>query len=701
MGSIRRGHDLLVLAGAAWLVSGSASAHEINAPPVDVRGHYDTAVGTSDAASAGSITAKRIETRPVLRPGEILEFVPGLIVTQHSGDGKANQYFVRGFNLDHGTDFAVSVAGIPVNMPTHAHGQGYADLSFLIPELVSGINYRKGPYFADNGDFASAGSVSLRYADSLPTNTATLTLGNFDYKRALLTGSPDVGNGHLVYGLEAVGNDGPWDSPAGYRKFNGVLKLVQGNQTNGFNVTLMGYDGKWDSTDQIPQRAVDRGEISRFGLIDPTDGGRSSRYSLSGSRYADFKGGRYEIDAYAMSYSLNLFSNFTYLLDNPAQGDQFEQSDRRTVYGLHPRVTFVNKVGSFDMLNRIGFQTRYDDIDQVALFNTAGQTRLSTTRDDKVRQASMGLYAENATQWLSWFRSVAGVRADFYQFDVNSSLAANSGKLNDHIISPKLNLVFGPWSKTEYFANFGRGFHSNDARGTTIRVDPKTGLPVDAVTPLVRSEGAEIGVRTEIIPNLQSSLALWQLKLDSELLFVGDAGSTVASRPSKRTGIEWTNHYVLPAGLLVDLQLSWSRARFTESDPAGDHIPGSIQRVASLGITWNPGDKWFVAIQQRYLGPRPLIEDDSVRSRSTNLTNLRVGYRVDKTWQVRLDIFNLFNRKASDIDYYYASCIRSDTVGANATAACQGPAGTRTGVNDVQFHPVESIGGRVSVTASF
>ena len=693
--------DSAVLIGTAWLACGSASAHDLDAPDVDVVGHYDTAVGTADAASAGSVTAKRIETRPVYRPGEVLEFVPGVLVTQHSGDGKANQYFLRGFNLDHGTDFAVTLAGMPVNMPTHAHGQGYADLAMLIPELVSGINYRKGPYFAENGDFASAGSVGLRYADSLPTNNATLTLGNFNYKRALLAGSPDVGDGHLLYAFEVVGNDGPWDHPNDYRKLNGVLKLSQGSHADGFDVALMAYDGKWNSTDQIAQRAVDRGDISRFGTLDPTDGGRSQRYSLSGSRYADFKGGRYEVDAYVIRYSLNLFSNFTYFLDNPVQGDQFEQDDRRIVYGVHPRVTFVNKVGSFDMLNRIGMQARYDDISRVALFGTEAQNRLSTTRDDKVRESSVAVYAENATQWLSWLRSVAGVRADFYRFDVDSSLAVNSGKVNDHIFSPKLNLVFGPWDKTEYFANYGRGFHSNDARGTTIHVDPKTGLPVDPVTPLVKTEGAEIGIRTEIIPNLQSSLALWQLKLDSELLFVGDAGTTAPSRPSRRSGIEWTNHYVLPAGLLVDLQLAWSRARFTQSDPVGDQIPGSIERVASLGVTWNPGDKWFVAVQQRYFGPRPLIEDNSVRSHSTNFTNFRVGYRFDKTWQVRLDVFNLFNRKGSDIDYFYASCIRSDVVGPNATSACQGPAGTRTGVNGIHFHPEDSIGGRVSVTASF
>ncbi len=700
----RREHrGALALAGVLLAHSPGLLAHDVDIPakPVNVIGHYDTAVGTTEAASAGSVTSRRLETRPVLRPGELLEFVPGVIVTQHAGDGKANQYFLRGFNLDHGTDFAVNVDGMPVNMPTHAHGQGYTDLSFLIPELVSRIDYRKGPYYAENGDFSSAGSASLRYAKELPANTATLTFGSFDYKRAVLTGSPELAGGKLVYGLEYQGTDGPWDTPENYRKLNGVLRFVNGSQADGFNVTAMAYDGKWNSTDQVAMRAVDRGEIGRFGTLDPTTGGTSSRYSLSASRYADFGGGRWEVDAYAIRYGLNLFSNFTYFLDRDA-GDQFEQADRRTIMGLHPRVTFIGKLGSFDTLNRIGFQGRFDDIDQVALFDTEAQQRVATTRNDKVRQSSVGIYGENSTQWLTWFRTVAGVRADFYRFNVNSSLPQNSGSLDDSILSPKLNLIFGPWSQTEFFINYGQGFHSNDARGTTITVDPKTGDPAQQVSPLVKTRGSEVGVRTEIIHGLQSSLAFWQLRSDSELLFVGDAGTTEPSRPSRRNGFEWSNHYVAASGWLVDLQLAWSRSRFTDPAPEGDYIPGSIQRVASLGVTYDPGGKWFASIQTRYFGPRPLIEDNTVTSRSTNLTNLRLGYRIDKTWQVRLDLLNIFNRKQSDIDYYYPSCLRSELAGgAYANPECSGAAGTRTGVNDIHFHPVEPFAVRVSVSARF
>jgi outer membrane receptor protein involved in Fe transport len=319
-----------------------------------------------------------------------------------------------------------------------------------------------------------------------------------------------------------------------------------------------------------------------------------------------------------------------------------------------------------------------------------------------VRQSSVGIYAENATHWLPWFRTVAGVRADFFRFNVDSSLPQTSGKLDDSILSPKLNLIFGPWSETEFFVNYGQGFHSNDARGTTITIDPKTGDPAQQVSPLVKTRGSEVGVRTEIVHGLQSSLALWQLNLDSELLFVGDAGTTEASRPSHRNGLEWSNHYVAASGWLVDLQLAWSRSRFRDDAPQGNYIPGSIERVASFGVTYDPGGKWFASLQTRYFGPRPLIEDNSVQSSSTNLANLRVGYRIDKTWLVKLDLLNIFNRKQSDIEYYYASCLRSELGGgAYANPACAGAAGTRTGVNDIHFHPVEPFAARVSVSATF
>jgi outer membrane receptor protein involved in Fe transport len=306
-------------------------------------------------------------------------------------------------------------------------------------------------------------------------------------------------------------------------------------------------------------------------------------------------------------------------------------------------------------------------------------------RADRVRESSAGIYVENTLQWTQRFRSVLGLRADRYGFDVASSLAANSGSKSAGIVSPKVNLIFGPWNRTEYFLSMGGGFHSNDARGVVIGVDPKTFAPAARSPALVRSKGAELGVRSEWLPQLQSSLALWRLALDSELVFAGDAGSTEASRPSLRHGVEWSNRYRPRPWLLIDADVSASRARFTDSNPAGNHIPGSIDRVAAFGVTLNERGRWSGTVQLRYFGPRPLIEDGSVRSRSTVLTNLRVGYRLDKKLQLALDAFNLFNRRASDIDYFYASRLRAEAAP----------------VDDIHFHPVEPRGLRLTLVGNY
>jgi outer membrane receptor protein involved in Fe transport len=668
---------------------GAAQTPDLVAPEVEVIGTYDTGVGTSDAASEGRVTQRRIETRPALRPGELLEYVPGVIITQHSGDGKANQYFLRGFNLDHGTDISIYVAGMPVNMPTHAHGQGYADLNFLIPELVSGITYRKGPYYADVGDFSAAGQASIDYANSLPYTLASVTLGENNYQRAVLAGSPAFAGGTLLYGLELMGQDGPWDNPENFAKVNGVLRYSRGDHKDGFSITGMAYSADWDSTDQIPLRAVESGQLGRFGAIDPSDGGETSRYSLSYEQHQDFQGGRWAVDVYGIHSRLNLFSNFTYFLDHPfPEGDQFEQAEDRTVFGAHPRVEFYNKIGGMDNMFRIGLQVRRDELDPVGLYHNVARDRIETTREDKVTETSIGVYIDDSIQVTDWFRAVPGIRADYYDFDVESSIPQNSGKADDSLVSPKLNLIFGPWARTEYFLNIGNGFHSNDARGTTITVDPSDptlNTPADKVDPLVRSRGIELGVRTEIIRDVETSLSVWQLKLDSELLFVGDAGTTEPSRPSKREGVEWSTHYRPLSWLLVDFDLSVSRARFTDDDPAGNYIPGSIDKAASLGITVDSLGPWFGMLQYRYFGPRPLIEDDSVRSDTTQITNLRVGYKVNKTWRAHLDVYNLFDRQDDDITYYYESQLATET----------------SPVEDKHFHPVEPRTLRFTVTAYF
>ena len=682
------GTSLMALAATLATAPASAPVSETTEQisTVEVRGHYDNGIGTSDAASEGSVTAALIANRPALRPGELLEFVPGVIVTQHSGDGKANQYFLRGFNLDHGTDFATFVDGMPINMRSHAHGQGYTDLNFLIPELVDRINYKKGPYYAEEGDFASAGAAHMVLANKLTNNTASMTVGEHAYYRGTLTGSTPLGAGNLVYGAELGHNNGPWVLPEAFHKSLGVLRYSQGASDDQFTVTAMGYQGAWHASNQIPLRAVQSGDLSPYGAIDQNDGGRTSRYSLSATMRQRSTDTLLQANAYVVQSTLDLYNNFTYFLDNPVDGDQSLQTEKRRLAGFDVAQTWFANWGGLAVTNKVGVQGRYDYLSPLALYSTVNQQITGTISESKVKQASADVYVENTVQWLDWLRTTAGVRYDRYRFDVRSNIAENSGKVDAGVTSPKLALIFGPWEKTELFVNYGQGFHSNDARGATVRVSPKDGAAIDPVTPLAKTRGAELGVRTEIVPGLQSSMALWQLRSDSELVFSGDAGDTSASRGSKRSGIEWNNHYIAAPWLLFDLDLAYSRARYTSHDAAGDFIPGAIGKVASFGATITDIGPWSAAFQMRYFGPRPLIEDDSRKSSTTAIAYGRIGYRIDRRWALSFDVFNLFDRKASDIDYYYASRL---------------PGEPAQGVDDIHYHPVEPRTVRLTVKAVF
>ncbi len=652
------------------LATASVGAHEsTELSAVEVRARAENLEGIAAAGSEGVVSSQRLAAVPILRPGEALEMVPGLIVTQHAGDGKANQYFLRGFNLDHGTDFATFVGGVPVNMPTHAHGQGYTDLNFLIPELVDRIAFRKGPYFAEEGDFASAGAAHIDYFRRMDASLAQITLGEKGYARSLLAGSPEVGGGNLLYGLELFHNDGPWAVPENYRKFNGVLRYSQGTRNDGFSLTGMAYRGQWTSTDQIAQRAIDSGLVGRFGTLDPTTGGETSRFSLSGEWAKRWASAQTKANVWWLKSSLDLWSNFQYCLNDYARsgtcdtGDQFKQGERRQAGGFALSHTVFDRWGAFEVENRIGLQGRIDRLYPVGLYATAGRQTVGTVREDRVTQRSLGFWAQNETRWTSWFRSIHGLRADAYDFDIDASLAANSGRASDQMVTPKLALIWGPWQKTELYLNYGHGFHSNDARGTTITVDPADGTtPVQRVKPLVRTRGHEIGLRSEPLPGWRSTVSLWQLDAASELLFVGDAGTTEASRPSRRRGVEWTNLYVLADWLAIDADLAWSHARFRDHNPVvGDHIPGAVTTTANIGLTLDHLGPWFGALRLRYFGPRPLVEDDSVRSRASALTNLRVGYKIDQRTQLALDVYNLFDRQANDIEYWYDSQLRGET----------------------------------------
>jgi outer membrane receptor protein involved in Fe transport len=652
----------------------------------DLPNPAENVVGIAQSASQGAITARQLDARPVMRTAEVLETVPGVVISQHSGEGKANQYYLRGFNLDHGTDFSTTVAGLPVNMPTHGHGHGYSDLNFLIPELVSGVQFSKGPYFADQGDFTTAGSANINYTNTLSRPIVRATGGGQGFGRALVAASRAAGAGTILGALEVQHNDGPWVRPANYQKVNGLIRYSHGDALNGFSVTGMGYRATWDSTDQVPQRAIDDGRLERFGTVDDTDGGDSYRFSGSAEWQRTRNNASTKVSAFALGYDLNLFSNFTYFLDDPDKGDQFRQADHRYVTG--GKVTH-RRLGQWDgrpVQTVVGVQVRHDNISNVGLYHTVARQPLETIREDRVRQTSAGGFAQNETQWTPWLRTLAGLRVDGYRFDVDAGEPRNSGTDDAGLVSPKGGAVFGPWNGTELYVNAGLGFHSNDARGATITVDPATGEPAERVTPVARARGSEFGVRSVRIPHLQTSLAVWTLNLDSELIFIGDAGNTEAGRSSHRYGVEWASYYSPRPWLTFDFDLSLSKARFTDDDPAGNVIPGAVATVVQGGATVNSVRNLFGSVRWRYFGPRALTEDDSVRSKATSLVNLEAGYKFSRSLRLTIDVFNLLDARHSDIDYFYASRLPGEPL---------------EGIEDIHLHPTLPRTARVSLIVGF
>ena len=659
-------------------------------------------LGIAETASQGTVGQQQLTNRPLLRPAEVLETVPGVIATQHSGDGKANQYFLRGFNLDHGTDFAVSVDGVPVNLPTHAHGQGYLDMNFIIPELIERVDYRKGVYAAQDGDFASAGQAEIRTVHELERPFAQVTLGENNYQRTLAAGSVNLERGRLLGAASVTRHDGAWEMPQNLQAEHALLRYTEGDERQWWSVQGQHYQADWQATDQVAQRAIDQGLIGRFGALEKTNGGQTQRSSLSLSGQREDDDQSQQFNLYAVDYRLNLFSNFTYFLGDPIRGDQFEQVDRRQIFGGSLQQTWRSAWQGRAISTRVGSQLRHDYIREVGLHLTEQRARFDTVRQDQVNQTSLGVWADNQVQWSPWLRTIAGLRVDAYRFDVQANRAENSGRDYDQIVSPKLGLILGPWAKTEYYLSVGSGFHSNDARGSTISINPdprEDGFlqPIDRVDPLVRTRGAELGVRTEWLPKLHSSLAFWGLKSDSELLFVGDAGTTEASRPSDRYGLEMSHFYQPNAAWTVDLDAALSRGRFSDDAPEGNYIAGAMEKTASLGVTYQPHENWDIGLRGRYFGSRPLIEDNSERAAASTLLNAQVTYRPHPDWQARLEVFNLLDREANDIEYFYESCLRGEL----GTPACAANATEREDIADRHIHPSEPRSVRMSVRLSF
>lgn len=658
----------------ALLPEAAFAQSERSIESVTVLGRRADLTGIAASANQGSISAADMSLRPLLRPAEIVENIPGVIVSQHSGSGKANQYYLRGFNLDHGTDLSINLDGVPVNMVSHGHGQGYADLNFAIPELIERVDYKKGPYYADVGDFGGAGAFDVRYYRQLPRNMARLDVGSFDYLRGVMAGNIALGAGNLIAAAALEHGDGPWTLPEDTQKISAVLRYSDGPLT----LTAQAYHNDWNATDQVPLRAIQSGAISRFGNIDSTDGGKSGRYALS----AAWDMGDTHLMAYGLYNDLVLISNFTYFLNDPVRGDQFEQQDARWMMGAKARHDWTHTLLGLPSLTTIGADLRHDDI-RNALFHTQARQRLSITTQDAVRETSLSPYLQNETHWTPWLRTILGLRSDAFWFDVEDRTGGGAdGAKFTQIVSPKVGVALGPWEKTELYFNYGTGFHSNDARGLFSSLGN--------VTPLARTVGMEVGIRTGFLEGLQSSLTFWQLDIQSELVWIGQDGMPEPSGRSRRTGIEFTNSYTPIDWLTLQADFAWSRARFVEPDPAGQYIPEALAATFDGGIAVHDLNGWaknlFGGLRLRYFGPRPLTQDNLVKSKATTLLYANLGYHLTDSLTLGLDVFNLLDAEVSDIDYFYTSRLPGEPL---------------TGVEDFHIHPSEPREFRLSLTAHF
>lgn len=634
---------------------------------VVVWGRSTALLGRADSASQGVVGYKDFSTRPIARVGELVEVIPGMIATQHSGPGKANQYFLRGFNLDHGSDFSTMIDGMPVNMRTHAHAQGYMDLNFIIPEIIERVEFQKGPYFADTGDFSLAGSNSMKVYSELEQGFTEVTLGSRDEVRLVTANSFDVNEGVLLYALEHHQTNGFFDLEQDVRKFNGLVKYSGDFMGIPSSITAMGYDSQWTSTNQVPQRAVDSGRIDRFGFIDPDLGGESSRYSITGNFEL---ANQWELNLYASSYYMSLINNPTYVLNDPINGDEFEQEDERWLAGG----ALVNE-RQFDLFGLpatqvIGSEFRYDDVNELNLFNTIGTRRIGTIREDETEELSVSAFGEWEIRLSDRLRSTVGLRVDHFDFDVSSQIALNSGSDSDTLVQPKLGVAYRLNDKFELYGNYGKGFHSNDVRAAVTQVDPVSGAPADAQDVLVEGIGGEIGLRYDNGRGFNLAIAAFELETDSELVFVGDAGTTEPSDPTRRRGWELNSFWQVNDVLVLDLSAAKASGYFRGLPAAADSIPDAHEEVAALGLTYVGGNGFTSSLRVRHFGDATLTEDEAQFKDDSTLLHWGASYQWD-SWELGVDVLNALDADDDDIAYFFESQLP----------------GEAAPVEDIHFHP--------------
>jgi outer membrane receptor protein involved in Fe transport len=687
-------------------------------------------LGAAETASVGVVADEEIQLTPAYRPGQLLESVPGLIVTLHSGEGKANQYLMRGYNLDHGTDLATFVDGMPVNQPTHAHGQGYTDLNFMIPELTDEITYTKGTYYPSVGDFGAVGSIQVSYRDVIP-DALNAAIGTFDFQRILITGSSPLSNGQLLAATEVQHYDGPFVTPDDARKLNEVLRYSQGDERNGFSVTGMYYHQLWTNTTDIPIRAIEEGLVpGRFGTLDPTDGGRAERASVSIQYHESLGDGQLSASEFFIYNQLHLYNDFTHYLVDPVHGDQEDQFENRRLTGGMACYTLPVPLGAIPNEISAGIFTRYDLLgvgrlpseDRVPL--TPANDPPSFSNSDQVYLFAGAAYVQATTHWSSTFRSVLGFRDDYQHGTDVDNLAplhetagyTNGGTAHQSLFQPKGSLIYTPRDYLEFYLSAGRGFHSADLRGVNQDTSVDLGLPH---TPLLaKQEGQEVGMRALVQRDLTLTFALYNLWQQSETIIDPDVGTDTAGPPSRRYGYELNVTYKILQWLEFYGSYSGDHTRFTRNfddgtGHLGKYIAGAPLATGAFALYLTNLGPWSGGLEYRYLGNYPLSSGpcaDSAAAKNFPVTpscataptlagqvdgkgfgelNMDAHYAFPAGWAASLGVYNILNTHAAAAQFWYVDRLRSEI------------ATYPDGRADIHEHPLEPIMARFTISKSF
>jgi hypothetical protein len=697
------------LAGHAFAEdAGDADQHQT----IVVTASRQDLLGNAATASEGTVTRAEAELRPIYRPGQLFEAIPGLVVTIHSGEGKAQQYLIRGYNLDHGTDFASFVDDMPVNRPTNAHGQGYSDLNFLMPQLVSGIDYTKGPYTAAIGDFGSVASAHTHLLNDLPAQMA-VTIGTDGYQELFGGGTVHFADGGKLLAAADIGHyDGPWHPAQNFRKVNAALRYSNGTASDGYSITGLFYkSGGGLITDQ-PERAIEEGLIGRFGTLDPTDHSLSERFSLSGHLDKAVGEGQLSVSLYAIHSTMTLWNNFTHFLLDPVNGDQEEQDERRTTIGGAASYKFKNEFGGIGFETVVGLNARYDgvfvDRKHTLKRNTIlpycnAQDDDGTTitfaavegncTADHVRLLDLAPYVQETVRFTPWLRAVVGLREDYYHAADRSEIDGSSFHGQQWLAQPKANLIIGPFARTEFYASWGKGFHSNDVRGVFGTVAAEGVQATGVATPLLSSTtGVELGLRSNLIPRLQLQLAVFQQDFGSELVYNPDTGQDEAGAPSRRQGIEVGGQYHPFKWLELNADLAFSKPRYHTGDLAAyglaqPFIADAPNFIYSAGALVNGLGPWSGALQWRRLGTHSLDDGHEFpRDGGYSEWNLDISYALPRGFKFTASVFNLFNSKDAAADFFYTSRIQGE------------PA---EGITGFQTHPLEPRSARFTLSKTF